>query len=131
MFDLFKTTPASLQFVRAPLERPSPLLPRVELSADRLTLAKRRWRARAAAGREFGLDLAEPLRHGDVFFETATHGYWIAQFPEPVLRVDLASPGQAARMAWHIGNLHFPIMPGDGFVLVEDDLALRQMFARE
>lgn len=131
MFVLFKSVPSPLELVRGPLERPTPGLPLIELSADRLTLAKRRWRGRAADGREFGFDLEHPLQHGDLFFETSTHCYAIVQTAEPVLRVSCSSPDQAARIAWQIGNLHFQLMLGGDFLLVEDDIALRQMLERD
>ena len=106
-------------------------LPVVELAIDRLTLAKCRWRSIATDGRDFGFDLEHPLRHGDVFFQTATHQYRIAQMPENVLSVALTTPAQAASLAWQVGNLHFRVMIQDGLLLVEDDLALRQLFERE
>lgn len=106
-------------------------LPVVELAIDRLTLAKCRWRRIANDGHDFGFDLEHPLRHGDVFFQTATHQYRIAQMPENVLSVALTTPAQAASVAWQVGNLHFRVMIREGFLVVEDDLALRQMFERE
>jgi len=106
-------------------------LPFIDLEVDRLTLAKCRWRGLATDGRDFGFDLEHPLRHDDVFFQTATHQYRIAQIPENVLRVALTTPAQAAALAWQVGNLHFRVMIQEGFLLVEDDLALRQMFERE
>jgi|SRR6267142_3053643 len=130
MFALFKSAPLSLELIRGPLEHPATHLPLIELSVDRLTLAKRRWRGRAAEGREFGFDLEYPLKHGELFFVTSTHCYAIAQMPEPVLRVELSLSDQAACIAWQIGNLHFPMMLSGGFLLVEDDVALRQMFER-
>jgi urease accessory protein len=131
MFALFKSSPSPLELIRGPLEHPVSHRPAIGLSAERLSLVKRRWRGCAADGREFGFDLERPLKHGDIFFETSTHIYTIVQTSEPVLRVELSSPDQAARIAWQIGNLHFPLMPGAGFLLVEDDIALRQMFERE
>jgi urease accessory protein len=131
MFALFKSASSSLELIRGPLEHSAPHLLLIELSAERLTLAKRRWRGRAADNREFGFDLEHSLKHGDLFFETSTHCYRIAQTPEPVLCVELSSPDQAARIAWQVGNLHFPVTIGEGFLLVEDDIALRQMFERE
>src|SRR4051794_5023561 len=42
----------------------APDLPRIALRVDRLTLAKRRWRATAEDGAEFGFDLAAPMADG-------------------------------------------------------------------
>src|SRR5437867_755441 len=121
----------ALDIIRGPIMAPNHHLTANELEIDRHTLAKRRWRGTAADGREFGFDLDHPLRHGDVFFQTPTHRYVIAQIPESVLRVALTTPVHAARLAWQIGNLHFRVMLTEGFLLVEDDPALRQMFERE
>ncbi len=121
----------SLEIIRVPLLEVCSSLRTITLSADRHTLAKRRWRGTAENGREFGFDLAEPLSHGVTFFQTSDARYVIAQTPEPVLAVHLHDPTQAARVAWQVGNLHFPVAIRAGTILVEDDLALRQMFERE
>ena len=120
-----------MDMVQNKLAQPDPALREVTLAADRHTLAKRRWRGVAADGREFGFDLTEPLSHGASIFQTDQARYVIAQTPEPVLAVQLHTPIQAARVAWQVGNLHFPIAIRENTVLVEDDPALRQMFERE
>lgn len=107
-------------------------LPReVPLEVDRHCLAKRRWRAQAADGRDFGFDLAVPLRHGQRFFVAGETAYVIAQKPEPVLALQPGQPAMAARIGWLIGNLHFPLAIGDTTIMVPDDVALRQMLTRE
>jgi urease accessory protein len=106
-------------------------LPHIPLSVDRLTLAKRRWRAKASDGTEFGFDLDHPLADGDHFFQSETAVYRIAQQPEPVLEVFLFSPLDAAQTGWKIGNLHFPIAVLAHTVLAPDDPAIRQMLERE
>ncbi len=106
-------------------------LPAIPLPVDRRTLAKTRWRGVAADGQEFGFELAHPLAHGATIFQTATHRYVIDQRPEPLLRVAAPTPGEAARVGWMIGNLHFPAQVRDGAIFVEADPAVRQMFARE
>lgn len=123
---------------------PSPARPVVvvvvTLAADRLTLAKRRWRGVAADGREFGFDLERPLSDGDVFFRTDAAVYVLEQRPEPVLEIPLGlDPADAARLGWRLGNLHFPLAfaggaaHGDGvaLALAVDDPAVRGMLARE
>jgi urease accessory protein UreE len=37
----------------------------------------------------------------------------------------------AARLAWQIGNLHFPLEATAALIRVADDPALRQLFERE
>ena len=106
-------------------------LPVMALSVDRRTLAKTRWRAVAGDGQEFGFELAHPLAHGAIVFQSATHRYVIDQRPEILLRIVASTPEEAARVGWMIGNLHFPAQVRDGAIFVEADPAVRQMFARE
>src|SRR4051794_1662454 len=116
----------SLSIIRGAITSPDRHLPVIELQVERLPLAKHRWRSLASDGRDFGFDLEHPLQHGDIFFQTATHQYRIAQSPEDLLKMALTTVAQAARVAWQIGNLHFQVMLQDGFLLVENDLAVRQ-----
>ncbi len=120
-----------MEYIRGPLKDASTGLTKVKLPIDRQTLAKRRWRGLAEDGRDFGFDLAEPLKHEAAFFQIHATQYVIAQKPESLLAVIIVTPVQAARVAWQVGNLHFPLALKDDAILVEDDLALRQMFARE
>lgn len=106
-------------------------LPAISLPVDRRALAKTRWRATAADGREFGFELAHPLAHGAAVFQSATHRYVIDQRPEALLRVAAGAPEEAARVGWMIGNLHFPAQVRDGAIFVEADPAIRQMLIRE
>ena len=111
-------------------------LPQIRLPVERRTLARRRWRGVAEDGREFGFDLAAPLRDGAVFFASAAAVYLVAQKYEPVLEVRGAEIGSrnfadAARLGWMIGNLHFPIAIAGEVVQVVDDPAVRQLFTRE
>ena len=111
---------------------PIPQLPGIMLRADRLTLAKRRWRSFAEDGVEFGFDLASPLAHGDAFYASDTALYTIEQKPEPVLEIALIpKPAAVARLGWTIGNLHFPIQVTEDVVRVPDDSALRALFERQ
>ena len=106
-------------------------LPVIELSADRFTIAKRRWRGVAADGHEFGFDLEHPLSHGETFFQSETYRYCIVQSPESVLRLAITSPAHAAVIGWQIGNLHLRIMVEGDFLMAEDDPAVRHMLERE
>ncbi|HWB58060.1 MAG TPA: hypothetical protein VG733_01145 [Chthoniobacteraceae bacterium] len=105
--------------------------PRVALRADRLTLAKRRWRGVAEDGREFGFDLDAPLRDGAIFFETESAVYSISQQAEEVFEIAVHDSTQAARVGWMVGNLHFPIAIENGVVLAPADPAVRQLLERE
>jgi urease accessory protein len=121
-----------MQFIRTPPSEWNGTLPQVRLRADRLMLAKRRWRGVADDGAEFGFDLDGPLADGAVFFASAAAVYFIEQKVEPVLEIALiAKPAPVARLGWTIGNLHFPIQVADECIRVPDDPALRQLFERE
>lgn len=130
MFTLFRNS-ASLEIIRAPLADVSSALAVVALPIDRFTLAKRRWRGKAADGREFGFDLERPLRHGDAFFANETHVYRIEQAQEALLKIPLGTPTQSAAAAWQIGNMHFPVQVTADHLLAEDDPILRQVLERE
>ena len=105
--------------------------PRIELRVDRLTLAKRRWRAAAVDGREFGFDLEQPVKDGAAFFESQSAVYFISQQPEDLLEIAPGDSARAARIGWMIGNLHFPIAIENNAVLAPADPAVRQLLERE
>jgi len=117
--------------VRESLGRPADRSHAVQIVTDRHTLAKRRWRGVADDGTEFGFDLERPLLAGDAVKIDGEKIFVIVQAPEPVLEIPLLSVDQAARTAWQIGNLHFPLALTPGYILVEDDPAIRQMVERE
>ena len=103
----------------------------VRLRANRATLAKRRWRGVAEDGKEFGFDLDEALAHGAHFFAEGTRHYVLEQTPEEVLEISVATPEQAARVAWSLGNLHFSVQVLAGAVRVMEDPAVLQLLSRE
>ncbi len=125
-----------MTIIRQSLATPSADSPRIRLAVDRLTLAKRRWRGVAEDGAEFGFDLDAPLADGTAVFQSGSALYVLAQKYEPVLEVESAkcgvqSAGEAARLGWMIGNLHFQIELAGDVVRVVDDPAVRQLFERE
>jgi urease accessory protein len=118
------------------IETPTPDLPRIRIPVERLTLAKRRWRGEAEDGQEFGFDVEKPLADGVTIFQNEAAVYVLAQKYEPVLEVRTAdcgvrNGGDAARLGWLIGNLHFQIEIVEDVVRVMDDPAVRQLFERE
>ena len=106
-------------------------LPTISVVVSRHVLCKRRWRAQARDGTDFGFDLESPLKHGETIFRTAKTAYVIEQEPEPLLLLRFGSCREAATIAWQIGNLHFPAAIEEGGLLVEDDIAIRQMLDRQ
>ncbi len=101
------------------------------LRVDRHTLARRRWRAEAEDGSDFGFDLAEALSHGDCIHVTDTAAYRIEQSPESCFLISLGDSRQAAWIGWMVGNLHFKAAFSQEGMLVQDDLAVQQMLDRE
>lgn len=101
------------------------------LSVDRHTLARKRWRGAASDGSEFGFDLENSLKHGAAFFEKEGKCYVIEQRKEPCFLIELNTPKVSAWLGWMVGNLHFKAEFTEGGMLVQDDLAVRQMLERE
>ena len=120
-----------MEIIRGPLSEHERGVLEVLLPVDRQTVLKHRWRGTADDGREFGFDLAEPLRDGAPFFYAEGTTYILAQQPEPVLEIALSVPADSARFGWLVGNLHFPLEIGPDAIRVADDPALRQMLLRE
>ena len=121
-----------MEFIHQALPENSSTLPILRIPADRLVLAKRRWRGVAEDGQEFGFDLEAPLSDGAIVFQSQTAVYVLSQKYEPVLEVALGTDSPtAARLGWLIGNLHFTIEVAGPTVRVMDDPAVRQLFERE
>ena len=120
-----------MHLVHAPLAAADLGLPEVSIRVDRQKLAKRRWRAAADDGADFGFELETPLAHEAVAAATAAARYVIRQFPEAVLEIPLdVAPEAAAVIGWAVGNLHFAIEAQSGRVLAPDDPGLRQALDR-
>ncbi|MFL2847549.1 MAG: urease accessory protein UreE [Coraliomargaritaceae bacterium] len=103
----------------------------IQLFVERHTLARKRWRGVASDGIEFGFDLKSSLKHGDVFFEKEGKLYAIEQTEEPCFLIQLDAPKVSAWLGWMVGNLHFKAEFTEEGMLVQDDLAVRQMLERE
>lgn len=120
-----------LQLVRAALASSDTSLRTIALRVDRITLAKRRWRGVAEDGADFGFELDQPLKHGDVVFQSASARYRIDQQPEPVVEVSLdLAPSAAAGIGWAVGNLHLELQSEATRLLAPDEPAVRQLFER-
>ncbi len=106
-------------------------LKEIFLWVERLTIAKRLWRGTAEDGMEFGFELVAPLKHGDVFWQTAAARYVIQQKPEPVVEVSLdLAPSAAAGVGWAVGNLHLELQAEATRLLAPDEPAVRQLLER-
>lgn len=110
---------------------PRPAAEQVCLRAERAMFLKRRWRATADDGLEFGFNLETRLTSGAVIHRTEAADYVVVQQPEPVFQLGFATAAQAALIGWKLGNLHFPIEIGAGWLRVAPDLAVSQLAERE
>lgn len=117
--------------VREPMRAVDGTLPQVAIHVERQKLARRRWRAAAEDGTDFGIEVDAPLRHGDVVWATAAARYVIRQAAEPLLAVSIDLPAdQAAVIGWAVGNMHFVIEAQEKRLLAPDDSGLRQALDR-
>ena len=120
-----------MQLIHASIATPDLTLAEVSLNAERLLLAKRIWRGRAADGTEFGFELERPLRHGETFWQTAVVRYVINQQPEAVVEISLeVAPSAAAGIGWAVGNLHLELNAEPTRLLAPDEPAVRQLLER-
>lgn len=103
----------------------------VVLRAERRMFLKRRWRGVAGDGTEFGFDLEGRLHSGAVIHRTESLDYVILQEAETVYEFAFETAAQGALMGWKIGNLHFPVEIGEGWLRVAQDPALAQLGERE
>jgi len=100
----------------------------IPVHVDRWQLAKLRWRAEAEDGRDFGIEVEEPLHHGDIVCTNDYSYYVIDQLPETVLVVKTTDAEKATRIAWSIGNLHQLLQINSDELISADDPSLRQLF---
>lgn len=120
-----------LHLINAPIAETDTTLPGIALSADRMMLAKRRWRGVAEDGTEFGFELEAPLKHEETFFVSASARYVVRQRPEAVVEVSLElAPSAAAGIGWAIGNLHLELSAEPTRLLALDEPAVRQLLER-
>ena len=100
-----------------------------------LTWEERRWtrkRLVTTGGREVGLALptGSLLRPGDVVAVEADWYLEIEGRPEPVLSVTPRDRAEAIRVAFDVGNRHFPLAISGEDLLVPDDTAMEQLLTR-
>lgn len=120
-----------MHLVSRPLVSSNSALTAITLPVERQTLAKRLWRGTAADGTDFGFELESPLKHGDVFFESASARYTIEQISEPVVEIALEmNPSAAAGIGWAVGNLHLELAAEPTRLLAPDEPAVRQLLER-
>jgi urease accessory protein len=100
-----------------------------------LSWEERRWtrkRVVTAGGREVALALptGSVLRPGDVI-AVETDWYLVVEGrPEPVIAIHPRDRDEAVRVAFDVGNRHFPLALAGEAILVPDDTAMEQLVAR-
>ena len=107
-------------------------------AAGAVTLAwedrhRRRIRLTDDAGEPFVLDLerAAVLADGDGLVLEEAGVLRVRAAPESVLDVACATPAEAARIAWHLGNRHAPVQVlADGTVRLREDHVFDDMLRR-
>ena len=100
-----------------------------------LTWDERRWtrkRIVTTLGREVALALptGSLLRPGDVVAGEAAWYLEVEGKPEPVLAVTPRDRNEAIRIAFDVGNRHFPVAISGDELLVPDDTAMVQLLTR-
>jgi urease accessory protein len=104
---------------------------RIELAIERRKFLKRRWRATASDGTDFGFDLESRLTDGCVIYQDGNTDYIVRQLPENVYEVAFTSPAEGALIGWKVGNLHLPAQIMEGSLRILHDDAMKQLLARE
>lgn len=100
-----------------------------------LTWEERRWtrkRVVTTAGRELALALptGSQLRPGDVIAVGADWYLEVEGRPEPVIVIAPRGRDEAVRVAFDVGNRHFPLALDGDTLLVPDDTAMEQLVGR-
>lgn len=100
-----------------------------------LTSEQRRWvrgRFTTTHGREVALALptGTVLEPGSILLVESGWYLKIEAAPEPVLALSPASRDEAIRIAFEVGNRHFPLALHGPLLLVPDDTAMVQLFER-
>ena len=101
----------------------------------RLTWEERRWsrkRVVTTGGREVALALptGSVLRPGAIVLVEAEWYLAVEGCPEPVLAVAPRNWAEAVRIAFDVGNRHFPLALDGECLLVPDDSAMEQLLSR-
>jgi urease accessory protein UreE len=100
-----------------------------------LNSEERRWtrrRTRTSSGRTVALALptGTTLEPGTVLAIEADWYLEVEAAPEAVIAVRPGDPGAAIRIAFEVGNHHFPLALDGDDILVPDDPAMRNLLGR-
>ena len=106
-----------------------------ERDCIRMTSEERRWvrrRVTTARGREIALVLptGTVIQPGDILVNESAWYLEVEAADEPVLAVHPRDRRAAVRIAFEVGNLHFPLAIQDDALLVPDDSAMERLLNR-
>ena len=101
----------------------------------RLTWEQRRWargKFTTTKGREIALALptGTPLKPGAIILVESEWYVRVEAVAEPLLAVTPRDYRESVRLAFEIGNRHFPLALDGETILVPDDVAMTQLFGR-
>ncbi len=100
-----------------------------------VTWEQRRWtrgRLTTAAGRELGiaLETGAVLQPGSILCVEPDWYAVVEAAEEPTLAITPSNSNEALRVAYEVGNRHFPLAIEGGDLLVPDHPAMRQLLER-
>jgi urease accessory protein len=100
-----------------------------------LTWEQRRWmrgRFTTLRGRKIGVALptGTMLAHGSILYVTTDWYLRIEAAAEPVLEIFPLDYSEAVKIAFEIGNRHFPLALEEGKILVPDDKVMVRLLER-
>ena len=90
---------------------------------------RRRCAMETEGGLKFLLDLerATHLRGGDVLVLEDCRRIAVVAAPEPLAKLRAENAEQLARLAWHLGNRHIPVMLHAGRIYIRRDHVIEAM----
>ena len=92
---------------------------------------RRRYVMETEGGLHFLLDLehAVPLRGGDALMLDDGRRIAVIAAHEPLARIRCENAEQLARIAWHLGNRHLPVMIHAGRIYIRRDHVVERMLS--
>ncbi len=90
---------------------------------------RRRYALETKDGLAFLLDLerATRLRGGDALVLEDGRRIAVVAAPEPMAKIRAENTEQLARIAWHLGNRHLPVMVHGGRIYIRRDAVIEAM----
>jgi urease accessory protein len=105
----------------------APVFAAIELAFE--LRQKSRFDTTLASGEAVVIRLArgEMLRGGDLLRAADGRVIQVVARPEPLIHCQCADPTGLARLAYHLGNRHWPVQLGDGYLRIGKDAVIEAM----